>query len=537
MRKYLFIFVVPFFLSGCFHKSENKTALPYHEDFKNADNYSLDAGAKFDPTVSATQGSGSVKLSKSGESWVMCDRMISDIRIPIKAGQTYTLSFKSKTLSWPPPSLEVFGAFSGENGVINNSDGTMCANSQKGIWEENYVAIKIPKNDAIKYFQIKILMLPKRSINAPIWIDDIHFTPGIHTSDKNIEKKSFDGSVTRVDKLGNIEIKTNGTFKPFFPIGIYADNDRKNWSDYKKMGFNINMWASNASSIKKAKEAGLYSMMQIVQYIVPVGEDWIPQDPKKKIAHLHKTLQKIKSEGLTHDLLFYYIDNEFYHLKRSFTQTVDIVRQEDNHTHPIYMLNGAYGMARKYNNYVDLTGTYVAQDGYETPIIESFEMLDTTPHQTQPVAIAQINRGVGKNFRAILYAALAKGAKGVGFWRDGGSAGKIEKRPIVKQLPSIAHEIQLLLPLIRTNHHTSWKATCDNLQLIFGSRTLHNEAYMIISNPSGNRQTGIFTLQNLTYAPITLKDYFSHKDITNVKKNHFSITLDPYEAKVVKLQK
>ncbi len=535
MKKYFLFLILLSIFTGCFKTDKSKITMPYFEDFKNTNNYSLDAGAKFDPNISASKGSGSVKFTKTGNSWVMSDRIISDIRIPVTPGSTYTLSFKSITSAWPPPSLEVYGSMGGDNGAIENSDGTMCANSQKDTWEENFISIKIPKNDSIKFFQIKILMLPKKGINAPIWIDDIKFQKGIHFETKDIQKKSFSGKITKVDNLGNIEIKENGKFKPFFPIGIYTDENRKDWSIYKKLGFNTNMWAASAQAIKKAKEAGLYSAMQIVQYIVPEDEDWIPQDPKKKIAHLHKTLQEIKDKGLWSDLLFYYVDNEFYHLNDNFTHIIDLIHKQDNNSHPIYMLSGAYGMARKYNNYIDFTGTYVAQDGFETPIIEAFELLDNTPNQKQPVVFAQINRGVGKNFRAIFYAALAKGAKGVGFWRDGGSAGKIDSRPIAKQLPIIAKEVKNLLPVIRTDHKNNLKLLCDNEKIIFGTRIFKNKGYIIISNPSGNTQKGTFTLKNIFYKANNIRDYFSNKIITKVDNNKFAITLDKYEATVLEL--
>ncbi len=534
MRKMFLFLGISLLLTGCLDAKKNDIALPFSTDFKSAKGWSLDAGAKFDSSVSASAGSGSIRLAKAGSSWVMCDRIISDFKLPVESGRTYTLSFKSKTQSFPPPALEVYGAMLGEDGVIANSGGTMCANSQKGVWEENYVVIRIPKNDMIKYFKPKILMLPKRGISAPVWIDDIRFEEGVKLPLRSL-KKQFEGSVTRIDSLGNIEIKKDGRFVPFFPIGIYVDEKRADWSIYKKMGFNINMWASSAASIMKSKKAGLYAMMQVVQYIVPVSDDWIPQDPVKKATHLHTTLQNIKKKGLFENLLFYYIDNEFYHMKSSFIDTVDMIRKEDQGAHPIYMLSGSYGLARMYNNYVDLTGTYVAEDGYETPIVENFEVLDKTPGQQQPVVFAQINRGVGENFRAVLYGAIAKGARGVGFWRDGGSAGRIEKRPVAKQLPKIAKEIVQLMPLILTDHQTKWQATSSSEKLLYGTRELNGEAYLIVSNPTRKVVDAAFTFKGVPYQPRLAEDYFSHQKIGDVKNGVLSLSIQPHDALVVKL--
>ncbi len=536
MRKFPFYITIAYILTACSLSSKTEITLPYFNDFKTKNGWSLDAGAIFDPGVSADQGSGSIKLAKAGDNWVLCDRIVSDFKLPVKSGHSYTLSFKSKTETFPPPVMEVYGQMLGDGGKIDNSHGTLCTNSQKGVWEENYVVINIPENDMIKYFKPKILLAPKRSISAPVWIDDIRFEEGIKLPQRSA-KKSFEGRITRIDTLGNIEIKKDGKFVPFFPIGIYADQKRSDWSIYKKMGFNINMWASDASAIQKSKDNGLYAMMQMVQYIIPVGEDWIPQDSRKKKEHLKKTLHRIKEKGLFENMLFYYIDNEFYHLKPIFREIIQIVKDEDHHAHPIYMLNGAYGLARMYNNYTDVTGTYAAKDRYETPIVENLEVLDKTPGQKQPVIFAQINRGVGENFRAIVYAAIAKGAKGVGFWRDGGSAGSIEKRPVAKQLPQIATEIEKLMPLIRTPHDTKWQVKSNNDKLIIGTRTLDSMGYMIISNPTRKVIEATFSIRRLSYTPVSAEDYFSHQKVADIKNNVFKFSLEPANAVVLKLVK
>ena len=520
---------------SCSNK-EAETKLPFFTDFSSPAGWSLDAGAKFDAKVSASKGSGSVLMQKAGESWVTSDRIISDFKLPVEAGKKYTLSFKSKTETFPPPALEVYGALSSDNGFVENSDGTMCANSQKGKWENNYVVIQIPNNQMIKYFQIKILMLPKHGKNGKIWIDDIRFEKGVHLPSVS-EKKAFLGKKVRIDQLGNVEIAKNGTFMPFFPIGIYTDENRKDWSIYHKMGFNMNMWASNAADMQKSERYGLYSMMQIAQYIVPVDPSWIPQEPKAKTAHLRRTLRQIRQDNrLWNKLLFYYVDNEFYHLDSSFRNVIQLVREEDRGTHPIYMLSGAYGLARMYNDDIDVTGTYVVKDGYEIPTVEFFEVLEKCPGQKQPVIFAQINRGVGKNFRAVVYGAIAKGAKGIGFWRDGGSAGAIEKRPVFNQLPQIAGEIEQLMPLIRTPLETMWRIRCKDDKIIYGTRTLDEKGYLIVSNPTRVSRTIKMQIEGLPYDAKKVEDYFSHQKVADVNSDkRFSITLKPHEATVLRL--
>ena len=535
MKKLILIPAI-FFFSSCSLSSEEIKQIPHTSNFETSKGWSLGSGASFDIDQKA------IKFSQSGSTWMTTDRLTSEFKFPIKPNQTYTISFKSKTSTWPPPSLEVYGTFYNESGQISNSLGTMTANSKKDTWELNTVYIDVPNNLEIKYFKIKILNLPKRGVDGDIWIDDVSFDEGLVLFKEDVKKKSFNGSVTKVDELGNIEIFKNGKFEPFFPIGIYTDHKRADWSIYKKQGFNIAMWADGGAAVKKAKDVGLYSSMQIVQYILPSDPSWIPQEENKKIAHLKKRLKEIKDRGLEKDLLFYYLDNEFYHLDKRYTQVVDIVIDQDrdkngNRMHPIYMLSGTYGLARKYNKRVDFTGTYVAEDRYERDRTDAFSVLNQTQNQTQPAVIAQINRGVDKNFRPILFGAIAKGAKGMAFWRDGGSVGDISKQPWWKDLPKISKEIEQMMPLIRSNHKTSWSALSDEKELIYGTRTLNNIGYMIIANPTRVEKSVTFSLSNLPYKPTAVLDYFTNQKTGQTKEDGISLVIAPQSSKVIKLVK
>ncbi len=535
MKKTTLITFIVIFFSACSLSSEERAVTPYDTNFSTVDGWSLGAGAEYDKIEKA------VKLSKSGSTWATSDRLVSEFKLPVEPNKTYTISFKSKTDTWPPPSLEVFGTFYSQKGRISNSLGTMTANSKKDVWEENSVYIDVPNNLNIKYFTIRILSLPKYGIDGNIWIDDISFKEGIYVSE-NSDKKSFNGSITKVDKLGNIEILKNGKFEPFFPIGIYTDEKRSNWDIYKKQGFNIAMWADNADAIQKAKDAGLYSSMQIVQYIMPVDSEWIPQKRDKKLAHLKKTLKEIRDRALMDNLLFYYIDNEFYHLKPEYSDIVDLIIEQDidkngQRMHPIYMLSGTYGLARKYNKRIDFTGTYVAEDRFETDRTNAFTILNETQNQNQPAVIAQINRGVNKNFRPILFAAIAKGARGMAFWRDGGSVGDITKQPWWSDLPNIAKEIEQMMPLIRSDHKTSWSVTSDSRDVVFGTRSVNDIGYLILANPTRDEKRVTFTIHNLPYKVSIAEDYFTKEHLAKVENNQTTITVAPQSSKVVTLVK
>jgi hypothetical protein len=191
------------------------------------------------------------------------------------------------------------------------------------------------------------------------------------------------------------------------------------------------MWAGNASSIQRAKDAGMMSNFDISGYIV------FPDDSRyNNLDQLTDTINEVKTAGLMDSLLFYYCDNENaydeWNVPISVTSKVrELDRDADGKLmHPIYFLQGHEGIARKYNNpniYMsDITGTYVTFDSAsDLPEINRGALgiitLENIERQRNPVVVAQINNGVGMRFRARVFTAIAHGAKGIGFWRDGDS--------------------------------------------------------------------------------------------------------------------
>ena len=272
-------------------------------------------------------------------------------------------------------------------------------------------------------------------VNRTVWVDDVYFGKGRGFEQPPAPKSAFEGTKTRVDCLGNIEIFRSGNWRSFFPLFMYADHtrpetDEEGWMIYSRQGFNGNMWASVAGTIRRAKNAvsdfnpeGMMSGMQVAQYISHTG--WVYND----LDDLEKQILSIKDKGLMDHLLFYYWDNEHVYgdwkVPSAVTHKImelDVDEQEKR-MHPIYALNGNEGLARKYKceeaHLTDITGNYIGSDNGEAGTrTDGFVVLDNIQGQRQPVVIAQINRGVGMEMRPRLYAAIAKGAKGMGFWRD-----------------------------------------------------------------------------------------------------------------------
>jgi len=506
---------------------------------KNIDEWETYGDAEIDKNRSFDDHEGSIKLAKTAKTWQGTDKVISKNRISVTPGKTYQLDFKIMTKTWPPPTIHAAGEFHNNKKKLFNGEGSYFSNSTIDNWEKNTLYVQIPNNSDIKYYYPKISMLPKYGEDADIWIDDISVTEVVIDSKRpDINKKEFKGSLTKVDKLGNIEIFRNGKWQPIFIFGIYADKNRSNWRTYSKQGFNTNMWASSSSAIKKGSNAGLYSNIQVGQYVVDV--DWLPKDRSKKINHLENTISKIKSDKLMDEVIFYYIDNEFYKITDELIEVSNTIKSLDldrngKRMHPIYMLNGAYGLARKYNNISDITGTYVAKDRTNTPLSENFTGLQINENQKQPAVIAQINRGVGLNFRPVLFGAIAKGAKGMGFWRDGGSGINIEKAQWWNDFPNMVNEIEQMMPLIRESHFTDWTVECDNDAIIFGSRMYKNKGHLIIANPTSTKIQANFTISGLPYSINLVKNYFDGSLVGEANSNTINMTIEANGSKVIRL--
>ena len=508
-------------------------------DLETIEEWDYSGDTEKEENISSDNNTGSIKLKKSATNWTKTDCFTSMQKFSVVPGNTYELNFNTYSEIWPPQNVHATVLYYDNNKQLETGEGSSFSQSTINKWENNKLLTKIPNNPKIKYIRIKFCMLPKQSRVADIFVDEIKFIDADENYNANINiKNEFQGSLTRVDKLGNVEIFRNGYWKPFFMFAIYADNKREDWAVYSKQGFNTNMWAPTSSVIRKSKNADLYANFQIEQYFKDV--DWVPKNKSKKLEQLDRVINQVKDDGLMSNVIFYYIDNEFYDITDQLSKVIKIIEIQDrdnnnNRMHPIYMLNGAYGQARKYNDLVDITGTYVALDRTDRSMVHNFIGLQVSENQLLPAVIAQINRGVGLNFRPILFGAIAKGAKGLGFWRDGGSGINIEKAQWWNDFPNMVNEIEQMMPLIRESHFTNWTVECDNDAIIFGSRMHKNKGHLIIANPTNSRIVAKLTISDLPYSISSVKDYFTKQIIGDIDNNMIKITIDPHGTKVIRL--
>ncbi len=436
--------------------------------------------------------------------------------------------------------------YDADKNYIRNSFGSRQGVTTADTWQECSYIFRPVNGEVYVKLKISLMEQPKNYPAGSIWVDNLYLGEGIGFEQAPSAKTAFNGSQTKVDALGNVEIMKNGSWTPFFPIGIYSDGTRSDWSIYSAQGFNTVMWVGDYVGVQKAKNAGMMSNFDLSDYIVA------PNDNRyNNLTLLTSYINGIKNAGLMDSLLFYYCDNENaydeWDVPISVTAKVRELDRDANNNlmHPIYFLQGNEGIARKYysaNVHIsDIVGDYVTLDNpatYPEANRGSFGLitLDNIEQQTNPVVMAQINHGVGLRFRARVFSAIAHGAKGIGFWRDGGSAIPIEQQPWWNDLPNISSEINQLLPLIREPHWTNWTVTSSSDLIDFGTRDYDGEGYLIVANEQSYNINVTFTLSGLPYTAINARDFFTDSIAASISNNQFTVTIPAYGSKVYRLE-
>ncbi len=160
-------------------------------------------------------------------------------------------------------------------------------------------------------------------------------------------------------------------------------------------------------------------------------------------------------------MIGYYLDNELHN--EAFHEQVRVLKaiREVDTERPIYILQGAYGIARTYAaaGVQDVTGTYagggvIATGGFHGDL-NGLSVLEHLAGQTSPVSVAQFNNArSSKDFRSRLYNAILAGAKAIGMYADGLDNPPFEEWESFRELPGIRRDLEQLLPIIRKPHWT-----------------------------------------------------------------------------------
>lgn len=416
----------------------------------------------------------------------------------------YWLSGFMKSERLPVYLYLVIAEYSENKQFLRNRMESRWGNSADGIWEEIGYAYQ-PTYDT-SFVKVSINRMESPDPSAKAWVNSLNFSIGsVALKAPPAPKALFDGAQVKVDAVGNVSVLREGSYVHFFPLCIFADNDRP-LSFYSAAGWNCNMWASDAAKIQEGKNAvselnpyGMMSALQIAGFMIKSHPEY------RNLTLLKQRMAAIESSGASTHLLAYYWDNE--NNQTEWVAPFEIVgaiktfesRLGRGRRVPVYVLQGMYGVARTYAaaGLGDIVGTYYLGDDAEVGAgkgATGLRLIQEAQGQKSPLVFAQINRVTAAGeFRVRAFAAIAQGAKGIGYWRDcysqacknkwGNTLRPIEEMPWWVDIPLLRSEIDRLMPIIRANHRPNWSASVlGSNSVVVGVREANSNRYLILAN-------------------------------------------------------
>ena len=478
---------------------------------------------------------------------------------------------------------------------LKNIETIRAINSKADTWQEQHLIFKTPVDAGKIVFSFTNNLEYEKgdlpylcddcdcaSNNADCWpilIDDFYLGEGISFKGESIKKQSFKNadSNVHIDEYGNVEILDDGIWKAFFPLMIYQTHQRDQakypsnphhsvlylgepddptddgYRLYGQMGFNTSAWSRTVADIEALLEGGLdFVNFDITSYC----KEW-DKKGSYTVDKLITDINAVRDAGLEDRILFYYHDNELSLHQVEWHELLRTLRSITSK--PIYQLNGYPGNTANYYNeecqLIDVSGTYVTdKEGFHN---RRFSILDHQSNMGVPAIIAQHTQispnpksgGHDMHPRPIVYAAIANGARGYGYFMDvpirdldgDGNVTEYDRSGDIRfaswkaDFPNIACEVNNMLPIIRMPHWTPWKVQSSNDKVDLGTREYKGYPYLFIANSSGDIQTVELDLKDLGILHSEVVDYNSGEKLTSIVNCKLKITLAKDEGRLLKI--
>jgi len=403
--------------------------------------------------------------------------------------------------------------------------------------------------------------------NGTMKISNIRMYEGVIEVEKpTLKETNFQGNMS-MDKEG--VFRRNG--RVVFPITIYKDGNLitrgvRSAAQYLEQGItgtlmeaHFEHWdAGREDRISKMITAGMTTMsVPITNYLkypnYAVGSYYFND--------FSSIMQTFKENAQMWDsITTLTIDNEFYHKNQQFRDSIEAIRNNIPDK-PIQMLNGIQAISAWYNDYIDITGTYIAKDievkanhPESTTNIHLFEAQRLTPNLHVPATLLQINQGTGENFGSILIAGVALGGTKLEYWKDSDVLFNdfrnldMPTLPMWNQLPILRTYLDKMcdLGIIETTPYIGFKIaqTNDKYEYIKARLDKNNTVYVIASNMTSmaTPETVVFnqSYRGLHYVPSgKLKDIMTGevKGTIDPITKKVNITLAPHTWVVLEVEK
>jgi len=403
--------------------------------------------------------------------------------------------------------------------------------------------------------------------NSTMKISNIRIYEGVIELEKPVLKEThFQGNMT-MDKEG--VFRRNG--KVIFPITIYKDGNlittgARTANDYLTHGITGTLMEAHYEHWNAGIEDSVSHMITDGMTTMSVPITNYLRNPGYAIGSYYfndfsSIMQTFKQDDqIWNSITTLTIDNEFYHKNKQFKDSIIKIR-ETIPDKPIQMLNGVEAISAWYNDYIDITGTYIASDievkenhPEGTTNIHLMESQRLAPNLHVPVTLLQINQGTGENFGPILMAGVALGGTKLEYWKDsvevfhGFRNLNMPELPMWNQLPKLREYLDEMcdLGIIETTPYIGFKIkqTNDKYEYIKARLGTDNKAYIIASNMTSmaNPSSVTFTqsYKGLHYVPSgQLKDIMTGevKGTIDIQNKKINIVLAPHTWVVLEVEK
>jgi hypothetical protein len=529
-----------------------------NSNFADVGGWGLEYGATYDAAMShLNDSSGSIKLpnSEGGPDNPTNSQVVSagDKYIPVTEGGVYTLAGYMNTTSANHPFIYLVLFTYDANRVALSSVGfSRQSVTQANEWQEIVGTYRQRAGDA--FVRLRIMRYNgEDNLTNEVWFDDAYFGKGIGFAEAPAAKQSFDGAMSRIDSLGNIEINRSGVWEPYFPLCIYQKSNasQEDLNAYSNQGFNCTMWGwlegLNEDFFKKRLNAtsaynphGLMAMGDFSGYTAPL--DTTHYNNTEQLTAMINSM--MNNPSFNDSFLGYYLDNEQhaeYPVIKNATDTIkalDSNGQQRNHF--IYMLQGNIGLTRIFDDLVDSVGAYA--DSFPTSIgYDNLLNVSNIQNQNKPLTIVVSSNqkdSSASGLKSQLYQTLIAGGKGLAVFKDPmfGTNIPIEQTDAWGAIPGLRKEIDQLMPLIRQPNWTSWRVVASaNTQVQVSTRNYKDEGYILLVNSTDKEQNVDYKLNGVPYSVGSLNNYFDDNKVADVENNQFSVKLPAFGTAVFRL--
>ncbi len=362
----------------------------------------------------------------------------------------------------------------------------------------------------------------------------------------------FAGSRVRIDALGNWELLREGKWQSYFPLVMYPAAGLSSYRKYRDNGWNTLTQINRIEQAELAAKAGLYYQVDVSSLFANADIDGavaLVKSLKKRAAWRHAVAIYFDLENGT-ELKLGWAKMMVTALKKALlvdgVQEIPVIA---NHLAPEAMI--------PFGDLFDAVGGYVnpmvspwdksSTRGTHQGELEAFVTALNSANMKVPVGVGTVNMPhEADHLETVLWAAIARGARGFGYWRDrydNSDKTDISRRKWYKAFPAHTARVGAVLPLLREPTHPAFRLTMSEREqewgVIYGTREFKGKRVLIVVYQGSNleaskgKKTVTFTADR---AVGKVRDLFSNKVVTRGEGKQFKLVLKPYEYRVVYLQ-